>query len=93
MSHGKVHEYGKDGTGAKIKRYKDSYYSGIKCINYEACPVCRRCENKGHYDECRKCDVKSCYHRTKDKVTLIKRGGEFEGKPEKGTYNPNKRMG
>lgn len=83
MGHGKIHSRGKDGTGADIIRYKDGYYKGVKCINYEPCPICRRCENKSSiYEECRNCDVKGCYHRTKDKVMLIKRGDQFEGAPK-----------
>ena len=75
---------GKDGTGARIKRYYDGSYKGINCINYEPCPVCYRCENKDETsEECKKCDVKGDYHKTEDKVLLIKRGDDFEGEKSK----------
>ena len=73
--HGEIHEKFKGVCDNTVTRYKDGYYKNVKCIHYEPCPICFRCEVKNKkYKKCRNCEVKKDYHTTREKNMMIRKG-------------------
>lgn len=66
-------------TQGNVRRNKEMFEESkscfTKCIRYNPCPICDKCQNKAShlYVKCQLCEIPICVHKYKDRDFMIKR--------------------